>query len=110
MCEHSLKGVSAPQLAGKESGKKSGPAEEATDHCFRGHEEGRFLPCLPKEDRSLPEQASEMGVSHGYQLRPQRWAWNANAAAVATKNLVCKHRSLTTIPWEHEQHTTARVP
>ena len=25
-CEHSLKGASAPQLAGRESGKKSGPA------------------------------------------------------------------------------------
>ena len=29
--EHSLKGASAPQLAGRESGKKSGPAEEARD-------------------------------------------------------------------------------
>ena len=26
LCEHSLKGASAPQLAGRESGKKSGPA------------------------------------------------------------------------------------
>ena len=25
LCEHSLKGASAPQLAGRESGKKSGP-------------------------------------------------------------------------------------
>ena len=25
-CEHSLKGASAPQLAGRDSGKKSGPA------------------------------------------------------------------------------------
>ena len=29
--EHSLKGASAPQLAGRESGKKSGAAEEARD-------------------------------------------------------------------------------
>ena len=29
--EHSLKGVSAPRLAGRESRKKSGPAEEARD-------------------------------------------------------------------------------
>ena len=26
LCEHSLKGASAPQLAGRESGKRSGPA------------------------------------------------------------------------------------
>ena len=32
--EHSLKGANAPQLAGRESGKKSGPAEDARDHCF----------------------------------------------------------------------------
>ena len=32
--EHSLKGASAPQLAGRESGKNSGPAYEARDHCF----------------------------------------------------------------------------
>ena len=32
--EHSLKGASAPRLAGRESGKKSGPAEKARDHCF----------------------------------------------------------------------------
>ena len=31
MREHSLKGVSAPQLAGRESGKMSGPAKEARD-------------------------------------------------------------------------------
>ena len=29
--EHSLKGASAPQLAGRESGKKSGPVEEARE-------------------------------------------------------------------------------
>ena len=40
--EHSLKGASAPQLAGRESGKKSGPAEEARDHCFGEHEERGF--------------------------------------------------------------------
>ena len=34
--EHSLKRASVPQLAGRESGKKSGPAEEARDHCFGG--------------------------------------------------------------------------
>ena len=41
--EHSLKGASAPQLAGRESGKKSGAAEEARDFflplCFLVREE-----------------------------------------------------------------------
>ena len=32
--EHRLKGASAPRLAGRASGKKSGAAEEARDHCF----------------------------------------------------------------------------
>ena len=40
--EHSLKGASAPQLVGRESGKKSGAAEEARDHCFLVHEERGF--------------------------------------------------------------------
>ena len=40
--EHSLKGASAPQLAGRESGKKSGPAEEARDHCFAVRKERGF--------------------------------------------------------------------
>ena len=31
-----------PQLARRESGKKSGPAEEARDHCFGVHEERGF--------------------------------------------------------------------
>ena len=37
-----------------------------------------------------------MGARHSYQCRHQRWAWNANAAAAATKNPACKHRSLST--------------
>ena len=45
--EHSLKGASAPQLAGRESRKKSGPAKEARDHCFRVHKERGFR-ALPK--------------------------------------------------------------
>ena len=42
LCEHSLKEASVPQLAGRESGKNSGTAEEARDHCFRVHEERGF--------------------------------------------------------------------
>ena len=83
-------GVSAPQLAGRESGKKSGPASEARDHCFRVREERGF--------RAPPEWAPETGTSHGYQRRHQRRAWNAKAAAAATKKPVCKHRSLSTPP------------
>ena len=40
--EDSLKRASVPQLAGRESGKKSGPAVEARDNCFRVHEERGF--------------------------------------------------------------------
>ena len=108
--EHSLKGASAPQLAGRESGKKSGAAEEARDHCFGVCEERGFLPCLPTEGRALPKWAPEMGASHGSQRGPQRWAWNAKAAAAATKNPMCKHRSLSTLPREPVQPATARVP
>ena len=63
-----------PQLARRESGKKSGPAEEARDHCFGVCKERGFLPCLPTEGREPPKRAPEMGVSHDYQLGPQRWA------------------------------------
>ena len=39
-----------------------------------------------------------MGASCGYQCGPQRRAWNTKAAAADTKNPVCKHRSLSTLP------------
>ena len=72
--EHSLKGACVPQLAGRETGKKSGLAEEARDHCFGVHEDRGFLPHLPTEGRTPPKQAPETGASHGYQLGPQRRA------------------------------------
>ena len=53
--EHSLKGASVPQLAGRESGKKSGPAGEARDLCFGVHEERGFLPSVPTEGRAPPK-------------------------------------------------------
>ena len=40
--EHSLKGTSAPELARRESGKKSGTGKEARDHCFGVCEETGF--------------------------------------------------------------------
>ena len=68
--EHSLKGASAPWLAGRESRKKSAAAEEARDFvlplCFLVHEE-RGL-------RAPLKGAPEMGASCGYQRRPQRRA------------------------------------
>ena len=66
LCEHSLKGASAPQLAGRESRKKSGAAEEARNHCFGVHEERGF--------RAPPKGAPETDVSRSYQRGPQRWA------------------------------------
>ena len=68
--EHSLKGASAPQPAGRESGKKSGAAEEARDFffplCFAVREETGL--------RAWLKGAPEMGVSRGYQRGPQRRA------------------------------------
>ena len=48
--------------------------------------------------RALPKQAPETGVSLSYQRGQQKQAWNAKAAAAATKKPVCKHRSLSTLP------------
>ena len=68
--EHSLKGDSAPQLAGRECGKKSAAAEEARDFflplCFLVREEGGL--------RAPLKGAPEMGASRGCQRGPQRWA------------------------------------
>ena len=87
-----------PQLARRESRKKSGPAGEARDHCFRVREKRGFLFCVPKDGRAVPKQAPEMGTSRGYHLGPQRRAWTTTTATAATKNPVCKHRSLSTPP------------
>ena len=88
--EHSLKGASAPRLAGRESGKKSGPAKEARDHSFGVLEERGF--------RAPPKRAPEMGASRDYQRGPQRRAGDGKAAAATTKKPVCEHRSLSTPP------------
>ena len=70
LCKHSLKGASAPRLDKRESGKRSGTAEEARDFflplCFLVHKE-RGL-------RTPLKGAPETDVSCGYQRRPQRWA------------------------------------
>ena len=49
-----------------------------------------------------------MGLSHSYQLGSQM-AWTTNTATIASKNPVCKRKSLPTPPWEPVQHATARV-
>ena len=68
--EHSLKGATALQLAGRESGKKSGGAEVARNFflplCF--------LVCEERGLRALPKGAPETGASCGYQRGPQRRA------------------------------------
>ena len=92
--EHSLKGASVPQPAGRESREKSGTAEETRDF---------FLPlCFPvRKERGLRaplKGAPEMCVRGGFQCGRQRWAQDTKAAAAATKKPVCKHRSLFTPP------------
>ena len=70
LCEHSLKGASAPQLARRESGEKSGAAEETR---------GFFLPlsflvCEERGLRALLKGAPDTGARRGYQRGPQRRA------------------------------------
>ena len=89
--EHSLKWASVPKLTERESKKKSGTAKDSRDLCFRVHEERIF--------RTPRKRASETGMSRSYQRGHQRRAWNAKAAAAATKKPVCKHRSLSTPPF-----------
>ena len=63
-------GVSAPQLVGRESGKRSGAAERARDFflplCF--------LVCEERGFRAPPKRSPETGARSGYQHGPQRRA------------------------------------
>ena len=72
LCKDSLKWASTPQPAGTKSRKKSGPAGEARNLCFAVRKETGFLPRVSTEGRAPPKRAPGMGVSRGYQLRPQR--------------------------------------
>ena len=60
----------ASVLADRESGRGSAAAKEARDFflplCFAVRKERGF--------RAPPKRTPEMGASHGYQHRPQRWA------------------------------------
>ena len=54
-----------------------------------------------REEREFgapPKRAPETGVIRSYQRRDERRAWNAKAAAAATKKPVCEHTSLSTPP------------
>ena len=61
-CQHSLKGASAPQLAGRESGKRSAAAKEARDFvlplCFLVREERGLRAPL----KGAPARTPEMGM------------------------------------------------
>ena len=48
--------------------------------------------------RAPLKRAPETGASRGYQRGHQRRAWDAKAAAAATRKPVCEHRSLSTPP------------
>ena len=95
--EHSLKGASAPQLAGRESGKRSGAAEEARDF---------FLPLcfLVREERGFRAPPNKL----------QRWA---RAAAISadprdgheTLRLLPPPRSLCASTG-HSPHLPSREP
>ena len=54
--------------------------------------------CEERGFRAPLKWAPETGVTHSYQCRPQRWAWDAKAAAATNKKPVCEHRSLSTPP------------
>ena len=89
LCEHSLKGASVPQLAGRESGKRSGTVEEAR---------GFFLPlCFGVHEvrglRALPKGAQEMGTSCSYQRRHQRRACCCSHQEACVKAQVTIHTS-----------------
>ena len=70
MREHSLKGASAPRLARRESGKKSGAAEETRDFffplCFLVHKERGLRAPL----KGAPETGANCDIQHGPQTRP----------------------------------------
>ena len=107
LCEHSLKGASAPQLAGRETGKKSAAAKEARDF---------FLPLsfLVREERGFrapPKRAPETGVSRGHQRGPQRWHEKLRLLLPPPRSLCVSTGHYPHLPSrEPVPPTTARVP
>ena len=55
LCEHSLKGASAPQLAGRESGKNSGPERQKTIVLGCARRGNSFPVCPEKAEHCLNE-------------------------------------------------------
>ena len=105
--EHSMKGASEPQLARRESRKKSGTAEEARDFllplCFLVREERRL--------RAPLKGAPEMGANHGYQRRPQRRHEMLRLLLQPPRNLCSSTEHYPHLPSpEPVQPATARVP
>ena len=115
LLEDRLKGARAPQLAGRASGKMSGPAGEARDHCFRVQEERGFLPCLPTEGRALPKRAPEMGQATAISSDPKDGHDILTLLSLLPRILRASTGQDTLPrppphPRELVQHATARIP
>ena len=109
LCGDSLKGAITPQLARRQSGRKSRPAKQARDHSFRVCEERGFLPHVPTEGRAPPKQAPEMGVSRSFSSDP-RDRHETLMLLLLPPGILCARTGHYLHPiWEPVQHTTARV-
>ncbi len=101
--EHSLKGASAPRLAGRESGTKPGPAEEARGHCVGVREETGF--------RALPKRAPETGASRGFSADPRDGHETLRLLLQPPRIMCASTGHSPHLPsWEPVQPATARVP
>ena len=105
--EHSLKGASAPQLAGRESGKRSGAAKEARDF---------FLPLcfLVREERGLRAQlkgAPELARAAAISVDPRDGHETLRLLLPPPRSLCASTGHYLHLPsWEPVQPATARVP
>ena len=103
LCEHSLKGASVPQLARRESGKKSGAAEEARDHCFRCARRGDSERRL----NELQRRAQATAIS----ADPRDGQETLRLLLPPPRSLCASTGHSPHLPsWEPVQPTTARVP
>ena len=111
LCEHSLKGASAPQLAGRESRKKSGPAKETRDHCFRVCKERGFLSLVPTVGRAPPKRAPEKGASGAISTDTRDRHETLRLLPLPPRILCASTGHYPQVPsWEPVQPATARVP
>ena len=105
--EHSLKGASVPQLAGRESRKKSGAAEGTGDFflplCFTVRKEKGFRVPL--------KQTPEMGASRGYPCGPQRCSETLRLLLPPPRSLCASTGHYPHLPSRKPvQRANARVP